>query len=416
MNERRTTLRWLLVLTALLDIHAASPPVVAVLWTIGLFLPPSTRLQLGQEAKLKEDCQRITYDDDDSLFVYDDSDDITQCDYRLATKIFSSVADGSRRSSAATTVWFPRLPKTKALNNLIEIIDKNHHMLGIDHVSILGWPEHPCTGIRWRATTTAAASSSDEIRADRVVIETEESSRQSAIQDTEHWVTNTLCKLGLCPYTYSLQRAPVGLDTAGVKEGPIVVRLSSSDNINSPEMFSTPAAGLAKSFWAGVTELAERPEEEVATLLIVAPTYDDELKFLEFCRVFDELLEPSVQATGSEALVGRAIFHPSYSSEIVGHKSVKPGHALPADMVGGFVDRYLEAGADKPNLDAIAQANDQVRWTPHATINLLRRSQLTAAKEVEALSQNKRPNWIYAKNVLRLIRFGEKKHASVPKD
>jgi hypothetical protein len=72
-------------------------------------------------------------------------------------------------------------------------------------------------------------------------------------------------------------------------------------------------------------------------------------------------------------------------------------------MVEGFVNQYTNDSHKQPNQDTIARANDAVRWTPHATINLLRRSQLTAAKQVEAASSNKKPNAVYARNVLRII-------------
>jgi 16S rRNA C967 or C1407 C5-methylase (RsmB/RsmF family) len=70
-------------------------------------------------------------------------------------------------------------------------------------------------------------------------------------------------------------------------------------------------------------------------------------------------------------------------------------------MVKGFVEKY---NADcVPDEAVIAHANDAVRWTPHATINLLRRSQLSAAKKLEAAAPNSKPNAIYARNVLRII-------------
>lgn len=71
-------------------------------------------------------------------------------------------------------------------------------------------------------------------------------------------------------------------------------------------------------------------------------------------------------------------------------------------MVKGFVEKYnTDSILDEA---AIAHANDAVRWTPHATINLLRRSQLTAAKTLEAAASNSKPNAIYARNVLRIIK------------
>ena len=198
---------------------------------------------------------------------------------------------------------------------------------------------------------------------------------ESAIQNTEKWVEEKLCGLKLCPYTISLRKAAVGLGSAGVAEGPIVIRHSELLDAPNTNNHPSPAAKLAHAFWQGVQELATIPEEKVATLLILAPFYDE--NFMEFAAIFDDLLEPSIQATGSEAVVGRALFHPGYDSKVLGHTRLLPGHALPAKMVDGFLDQYASSFEEnKPNLASIANANDAVRWTPHATINLLRRSQV----------------------------------------
>jgi hypothetical protein len=219
---------------------------------------------------------------------------------------------------------------------------------------------------------------------------------KGAISETEKWVDDTLCRLKLCPYTASLQRAAIGLETAGVVEGPVVVRHSQTN-----VLIDNRAAAVAAAFWQGLTELATQPESSVATLLIVGPeSYNDD--FREFAAVCDELMEPSVQAVGACDIIGRAWFHPFYCADVVGHSSVLAGHALPSTMVQGFVDQYHgEDSSYSP--DSIDRANDAVRWTPHATINLLRRSQLTAAKQIEAAAANKKPNAVYARNVLRII-------------
>jgi hypothetical protein len=350
-------------------------------------MPPSARWSLGQEDDLQKDCWQATAPD----IAFSWENELDQCDYRLATRIFDILATGE-----TTTLWLPRLDQEKRLYPLVKVLNKNAELLGGIQVTTSAWPKTPATRIQisfQKETTSSEKSSSSENEAPSI---------KAAIQSTEKWVENTLCKMKLCPFTFSLKRAPVGLDIMGVQEGPIVVRHSGDDTFSST---IPPAILLARAFWHGVTELAETPESKVATLLIVAPPIYDS-QFLEFSAVFDNLLEPSIQATGAEAIVGRAIFHPRYDSEQIGHTSVLPGHALPASMVEGFLNKYVEDDAKKPDRKAIAKANDAVRWTPHATINLLRRSQLTAAKEAEAASANKKPNWIYARNVLRILKSG----------
>lgn len=87
----------------------------------------------------------------------------------------------------------------------------------------------------------------------------------------------------------------------------------------------------------------------------------------------------------------------------IGHSFVLAGHALPSSMVQDFVDQYYDGDDAFCSRKSLARANDAVRWTPHTTINLLRRSQLTAAKKVEAASANKKPNAVYARNVRHII-------------
>ena len=220
-----------------------------------------------------------------------------------------------------------------------------------------------------------------------------------------------------------MQRAAVGLESVGVKEGPIVVRHACTDirATTSVHPSYTAAALIANAFWKGVSEVANKSEEDVATFLIVGPSWYDS-EFVEFAKTFDDLIEPSVQATQSQTIVGRAIFHSCYESALIGHTELLPGHALPARMVAGFVDKYLTEDDERanskpecqphptpnqrnrPDLESIEKANDAVRFTPHATLNLLRRSQLTASKIAEAESAKSRPNWIYARNVLRILK------------
>ena len=354
---------------------------------VWLTMPPSVRWSLGQQDGLQKDCWQAT--EPDIAFSWEN--ELEKCDYRLATRIFDILATGE-----TTTLWLPRLDQEqRLLDPLVQLLNQNADLLGGIKATTSAWPKTPATRIQIlfpTETTSLEKSSSSDHEARSIV--------SAAIHSTERWVENTLCKMKLCPFTFSLKRAAVGLDMVGVQEGPIVVRHSGDDDTSSP-MTIPPAILLGGAVWHGITELAETPQDKVATLLIVAPPIYDS-QFLEFAAVFDNLLEPLIQATGAEAIVGRAIFHPHYNSEQIGHTSVLPGHALPASMVEGFLNKYVENDAEMPDRASIAKANDAVRWTPHATINLLRRSQLNAAK----IPPDKKPNWIYARNVLRILKTG----------
>jgi len=141
--------------------------------------------------------------------------------------------------------------------------------------------------------------------------------------------------------------------------------------------------------------------------LVVFPGYDDDFeKFVELC---DDVVEQTVAATDSTDFIGRAWFHPRYETDVVGHADVTAGHAIPHRQVEQFMSRLVESGdmVESPlEYDVLARANDIVRRTPHATINILRRVQLNAAGEYEKGLGDKRPkaNSIYVRNAVRVAK------------
>ena len=344
------------------------------------FLPPNIRLGLGQTRALEEECKKQT------VGSFEWKADARE-GYQIATSIFQSMA----ATNNDVSIWFPALNDISVVDGITKIINDNSGKLNNINARSLSWPSSPANGIALKmncddlSTTMMSRRSRPDIDA--------------AIEATEHWVEETLCRLKLCPFTASMTRAAVGLEMAQVKEGPIVIR-------HSDDLFTEsncPSASLAALFWEGVSEIANQPETEVSTSLLLAPfSFDDD--FLGFASVCDDLIEPCVQITGADSIVGRAWFHPKYNAESVGHSFIIAGHALPASVVESFVEKFDKE--KKPDSKSIARANDAVRWTPHATINLLRRSQLTAAKEVEASLPNKKPNSIYSRNVIRILETG----------
>jgi hypothetical protein len=239
----------------------------------------------------------------------------------------------------------------------MQVLNDNSHRLGNINVSSTAWPESPATQVRIFKQPSSSSSSFCQDPTPAREAGSRAPAITSAIQDTEKWVKEKLCGIRLCPHPASMTRAAVGLESVGMAEGPIVIQHSKDE-----DAIGTDAALLSLAFWKGATELATVREEKVATFLIIAPTSLDN-DFVEFTAVFDELIEPSVQAVGAESIVGRALFHPQYNASLIGHDNIFAGHALPAKMVQGlFVeDQYAEAGTNIiPDLDAIALANDAV--------------------------------------------------------
>jgi len=74
-------------------------------------------------------------------------------------------------------------------------------------------------------------------------------------------------------------------------------------------------------------------------------------------------------------------FHPEYKLDDVSYLS--GGHAPPISEVESLMSSYLleHPDATKPETDDLKRGHDLTRWTPHATINLMRPKQLNKAKD-----------------------------------
>ena len=315
--------------------------------------------------------------------------------YMLANSLFQNLASMDIVETELT-LWFPKFHKKEVLDEMARILNANSPRMGGLTATTSAWPSSPASRIQLSFP-----------RGGRKLELVTSASAEGAVEATSDWVDNTLGRLGLCPHTASMEKAAIGLEGVSVKQGPVVIRESTAMFPDTLDSIS-----LLASFWNCVSEMATRPEQDLATILLLAPpAYDN--RFLEFAGVCDELLEPTVQATKAESVVGRAWFHPAYDAEAVGHKQILPGHALPGRLVEKFMRQQQQQQQQQrqqdttrvvvPDAESIARANNAVRWSPHATVNLLRRSQLNAAKQVEAMNPNKKPNSIYARNVLRIL-------------
>ena len=119
---------------------------------------------------------------------------------------------------------------------------------------------------------------------------------------------------------------------------------------------------------------------------------------MSFCKSCDNLIEKTVRL--SPGSVGRVWFHPSYDLDKVGPST--GGHAPPVEEIEGLIDNYINTnpglGLDKPDFEDMTRAHDKTRWTPHATINLLRTSQLKAAKDKEDRGK------VFARNIFSFLK------------
>lgn len=332
-------------------------------------LPTQLRQRaFGGVKELRRDCEKYMRSDANPIWAAHKT-----CNWDVAHALFDAI---ERRQSEE--VWFPSSNDELALRRLVGVVRHNAARLGLASVRSSHWPRTPAPRV--------------ELIYDE--IEARNSSAYDGVQcSTEQWVDEVLGRERLCPYTESKSKAAVGLPD--VSPGPVEIVVCTEG-----------AASATAQVWRSVSDLATQPETSVATVLIAVPAYDDD--FDSFSMMCDELIEASLQAMGVTPLVGRAWFHPKYdASKVHDHdeRAFKPGHALPAATVADFVHQYYPKS--DLSLSQIATFNDLVRRTPHATINLLRRSQLIAAQRAEkkrALVSNNghKPNAVYARNVLHL--------------
>ena len=327
-------------------------------------LPPRARLALRQEDALRDECAAAAAGA--SRF-----EPRVEHSHEVAAVVLEAVARGDE-----STLWFPGVEDAAVVAAVAGVVAANADALGCS-AAARRWPSAPAPGV---ALSPSGGEATNDMH------DSTRASDGAAVEASLRWVDDTLGALRLCPYTRGRARGAVGLEGVGVASGPVRAVAAAPG-----------AANLAAAFFRAVGELTTTPERDLATTLLVSPAYDGD--FLGFVGVCDGVVEPLVAATGAAAVVGRAWFHPSYEAAAVGHDALKPGHALPSAVVRPFVEKY-GAGAP-PSDDALAAANDAVRRSPHATINLLRRSQLDAAQRLEAAlpPERRRPNRVYAANV-----------------
>lgn len=329
-----------------------------------LILPPADKMRMGMVEVLRRECS------DAAAKVDTDAKSLFEAHvkegYQLAKTVFEHMVSGSEERKPAF-IWLPSCANHQGeVERLTSVINDNSDLLGGISASFAHWPDEPASVI---ALSWSELDTSYDLSNLFYEPESTEVVRQ-AIHVTEQYVDNTLVRLRLCPYTQSLQRAAIGLESVGVQAGPVGVRHAANifdQGSMSVTKKASPAAVLATLYWQGVTDLIDKPQQELSTYLLVAPSCYDE-DFQEFLYVCDALIEKTVNL--SRGVVGRVWFHPKYSLQDVEQAGTsRGGHAPPLEELRYLFDKNSMA---RPSPDDMARAHDKTRQTPHATINLLR--------------------------------------------
>jgi hypothetical protein len=369
------------------------------LFAFQMMFPPKDRIRMGQLDDLEEECREATHASDanggeqaGAVFCWESQ---VEREHELANSVFGILARTDAGGSARD-VWLPRcLNRQGEVERLCGAINRNSRRLGRAEASALHWPDAPatCVRIRWRG--------GPEVDPRHLYRPEPESAVQRSLQDTRDYVNEKLSRHGLCPFTKSTERAAIGLEHKGIREGPVVIRHAS--HLPGLAKTTTNAAVACAMYWQGVADMLSTDEADAATYLLVPPSaYDSD--FAEFCAVCDDLIEKSVVLL--DGLVGRVWFHPLYSLEEVGKST--GGHTVPLGVARSYMDEYLlkHPGAEPPSEEELARGHDLTRRTPHATINLLRGDQIKKAEDSAGRFA------VYAKNILTMLRL-EKEETSV---
>lgn len=350
----------------------------------GLILPPKDKIAMGLLEELKDECLQVAKDANAVCALEMEAKD----EYQICRSVFDRMAQNSR---TPLRIFFPKCSNFQGeLEHMSLVLNENAAVLGGCVASVLHWPEAPASLLSIDWTQQQHPVSYPNYQQDPCdMIETTKN-------NCEQWVENTLCKHGLCPYTKSMNLGAIGLESFGIQSGRVILRhaCDPQDELTLSSETSY-AAVLASLFWRGVGDLIEKPETEVSTFLLCAPSfYDDD--FQAFYTVLDNLIDKAGRFSFSN--VGRVWFHPKYTLSEVGYS--KGGHTLPLDVVDSYMEDYLmkHPGVSRPEWDDMVRAHDQTRQTPHAIVNLLRGKQLMAAKANEQSRKH-----VYARNIIKLL-------------
>ena len=365
-------------------------------------LPPTIRISMGDSKSLQTDC--LDYYDKrkkgNSIVVYYEED--VEYGYQVAACLFQQLVEQHTTTDddddeKLVRMWFPklRLEGITQMKTLLSILLRS--LLLKDEstsITLLTWPQVPAPCLQIQTTTTTTTTTKESIQ-------TTNYDGEQAIEDTKEWVNTVLGgKQKLCPFTKSIDQGAIGLESMNVSSGPVQIQYIPHNEIDNDVGIIMNVVSVVLN---GIVQLATEPESQVSTLLLICPYYNTRIE--EFLQICDTIIEPCIQAINGNTIIGKAWFHPNYQTQLVYNttthqNTILPGHALPPTMVQTFVQQYYPSSS--LSLQDITQLNNQIRQTPHATINLLRRTQLNAAKDMERNLPNPRPNAIYARNVIQL--------------
>lgn len=383
---------------------------------------PKRRIESGEVEALRVDLEKhcgITQSATDvanaSYFRWEPDLDKS---YEVANVIFQEIVEVAQlrcddarhetmRPHLMIIISCPSMSQPQDLKAIAKVLQSEEckSMLGLESVSAELYPDSPSPYLQ---LTFSDLHSSEVQQGDKELIQLQ-TPETIATSNTVNWVDNFLGKYNICPFTSSVTKAAVGLSSVKVPVGNVHIVVGST---NLPDISKIRrrfynihrSAALVSTFWSETQTLMQSSESEWATSLVVFPEYDDDFEL--FVGVCDNIIQPMIEATSSTDYIGRAWFHPKYDADRVGHTSVIAGHAVPHKLVQQFVQTINgPESANSISIGSLADANNKVRMTPHATINILRRSQLNAAAQYEkGLGVKKpKPNSIYVRNTLKLI-------------
>jgi hypothetical protein len=281
-----------------------------------------------------------------------------------------------------------------------------------------------------------------------LVAQTELYDHEHITRRTKAWVQRILVDQTICPFTKSITYSGQGLSDVNVPVGKIAYHTSSStphihDTTLSYVNVIVAICQLQSDVWIAIHEMLlagpvysmKHKLNGVSSILLAAPGWDTHFEM--YCSIIFPLLENTVQILELTEQIGIVCFHPQYQTPD-GRSFPGFGHMHSVPRLYQWLSEYkpylnvqMAITNSTPDLtasniicnrptslddnDATTTTNDETniiltaiataggawqRRTPHATINILRADQLTAAE-----SKRSTPT-LYATNILRLCTIG----------
>lgn len=231
--------------------------------------------------------------------------------------------------------------------------------------------------------------------------------KEKTIASLRSFISRVVVGMEACPYTKSADVSATGLESRGVKPGPVGYRFSESSD----------ACMIMAVFWNCICELMGEAEENLSSIMLSLPGIGGGENGHERFAAVVELVGRYLCLFRGDGAFGLVHFYPSYEREKV-HPLDMPayGHLPPMSWLRPMLKMAgYETESEQLSEEELSLANYQ-RRAPHTAINILRMSQVNAAAGAKSIVDLDLGNGrtekasgiqLYSRNTLRMVQLGK---------